>query len=102
MNRFSWTTALALAVVVPVLVMGLFTQSDAYADQTPTAAEADPMQFARGAKTWANTCARCHNMRDPKEMRDEQWQGVIAHMRVRASLTGGEARDVLKFLQESN
>ena len=62
----------------------------------------DPAQFARGAKTWANTCARCHNMRDPKELRDDQWRAAMAHMRVRAGLTGQEMRDVLTFLQGSN
>jgi cytochrome c1 len=41
-------------------------------------------------------------MRDPKELRDDQWRGVIAHMRVRGNLTGQEARDVLAFLQGSN
>lgn len=63
---------------------------------------ADPMKFARGAQTWADTCARCHNMRDPKELRDDQWRAAVAHMRVRAGLTGQEARDVLAFLQGSN
>ncbi len=67
-----------------------------------TATQLDLMQFARGAQTWANTCARCHNMRDPKELRDDQWRAVVSHMRVRGNLTGKEARDVLVFLQGSN
>ena len=58
--------------------------------------------FARGAKAWANNCTRCHNMRDPKEFRDDQWRPIVAHMRVRAGLTGQEARDILLFLQSSN
>ncbi len=88
-------------------VVGLalaLTGAAAAADPAGTAAPAgnDPSQFARGAQTWAATCARCHNMRDPKELRDDQWRAVVAHMRVRANLTGQEARDVLAFLQESN
>jgi cytochrome c1 len=63
---------------------------------------ADPMQFSRGAQTWANNCARCHNMRDARTLRDDQWRVAMAHMRVRANLTGQEARDVLVFLQGSN
>lgn len=62
----------------------------------------DPGSFARGAMAWANNCASCHNLRPAKDLRDDQWRVVLAHMRVRADLTGQEARDVLKFLQESN
>ncbi len=65
-------------------------------------AQPDPMQFASGAKTWADTCARCHNMRDPKSLRDDQWRAAIAHMRVRVGLTAKEAENVLVFLQQSN
>lgn len=63
---------------------------------------ADPAAFARGAKAWAENCSRCHNMRDPKDYRDDQWRAVVGHMRVRAGLTGQEARDILLFLQRSN
>jgi cytochrome c1 len=58
--------------------------------------------FTRGAKAWSDNCARCHNMREPKEFRDAQWRVTVAHMRVRAGLTGQEARDILTFLQSSN
>ena len=58
--------------------------------------------FAKGAKTWSDNCARCHNMRDPKDLRDDQWVTTLFHMRVRAGLTGQQTRDILTFLQESN
>lgn len=61
-----------------------------------------PPDFANGAKVWAKTCARCHNMRPASDYRDDLWRPVIYHMRVRANLTGQETRDILKFLQESN
>lgn len=61
-----------------------------------------PGDATRGAQSWADNCARCHNMRDPKEFRDDQWKPVVLHMRVRAGLTGPEARDILAFLQASN
>ncbi len=103
MTRLTWKTAIAVMILIPIITAGLAEQGTAYADETPAAPKAaDPMQFARGAQAWANSCARCHNMRDPKELRDDQWRGVVAHMRVRAGLTGKEARDILKFLQESN
>ncbi|WIO75563.1 c-type cytochrome [Porticoccaceae bacterium LTM1] len=58
--------------------------------------------FTRGSKTWANNCARCHNMRNPSDLRDDQWITSTFHMRIRAGLTGQETRDILTFLQESN
>jgi len=62
----------------------------------------DPMQMARGAKSWAQTCSRCHNMRAPKELTDEEWEVSVTHMRVRANLPGNVARDIIAFLQASN
>lgn len=91
----------ALAVLL-LAVTVVATQSRALAADTAATSLPDPAQFARGAQTWANTCARCHNMRDPKELRDDQWRAAMAHMRVRAGLTGQETRDVLAFLQGSN
>ncbi len=55
-----------------------------------------------GVKLWADNCARCHNMRDPREFRDDQWHVIVSHMRVRAGLTGQDARDIRAFLQASN
>lgn len=64
--------------------------------------EADVQSFARGAQSWSDHCARCHGMRDPRELRDDQWRAVVTHMRIRGGLTGQQARDILRFLQESN
>lgn len=97
-----------LYLVLTLFAAGILTFGVSLTEQTvqaadpPTPAQTDVMQFARGAKTWADNCARCHNMRDPKELRDDQWRSVVSHMRVRGNLTGAEARDVLAFLQGSN
>jgi len=96
-------TVIAIALIAASLTAGTFlAQGTAAAQDAPTSTTQDPMQFARGAQAWANNCARCHNMRDPKELRDDQWRAAIGHMRVRAGLTGQEARDILAFLQGSN
>jgi len=58
--------------------------------------------ITRGAQQWANNCARCHNMRQPTEFRDDEWKPIVYHMRVRAGLTGEQTRDILAFLQASN
>jgi cytochrome c553 len=95
----------AVSVTLIAIILGLAVASiqvPVVAAESGAATRSDPMQFARGAKTWADTCARCHNMRDARSLRDDQWRAAIAHMRVRAGLTGKEAEDVLAFLQGSN
>ena len=84
-----------------VLVSGLLGLTVVSADVL--AQEDTPSgDFNRGVKAWADSCARCHNMRDPKEFRDDQWKVIVTHMRVRGGLTGQDARDILTFLQGSN
>jgi mono/diheme cytochrome c family protein len=58
--------------------------------------------LAAGAKQWADNCGRCHNVRDPRDLRDDQWITTAFHMRIRAGLTGQDTRNILTFLQESN
>ncbi len=55
-----------------------------------------------GAELWAQTCIRCHNLRSPKTLSDAQWEVAMAHMRVRANLTGEEQRKILAFLKQAN
>ena len=84
--------------LIALLGAGLWESSRGIAaDQKP-----DPATIARGAKSWAENCARCHNPRDPKDFRDDQWKVIMTHMRIRAGLTGDEANDILTFLQSSN
>lgn len=54
-----------------------------------------------GAKVWANTCVRCHNVRPPSNLSERAWKISMKHMRVRANLTGEETRDVLAFILDS-
>jgi len=58
--------------------------------------------FLKGLTKWKNTCSGCHEMRSPKEFNDKQWKIVVRHMKIRAGLTGQDARDILKYLQSSN
>jgi hypothetical protein len=51
---------------------------------------------------WSDNCMRCHNSRPPEEFSAAQWEVVVHHMRLRANLTGEEAREIVKFLQASN
>lgn len=56
----------------------------------------------RGARAWAENCARCHNMREASEFRDDLWEPIVNHMRIRAGLPGDMSRDIRAFLQSSN
>lgn len=79
------------------------TASPTAAVATPIASPApDPMAFARGAKAWAETCSRCHGMRDARQFNDRQWPVITTHMRLRAGLDGQQVRDITLFLQGSN
>ena len=84
-------------IAATVLLILIWLPSTVLAQDFP-----EPGDFAKGAKSWADNCARCHNMRDPQDLRDDQWITTVFHMRVRAGLTGQQSRDILTFLQESN
>ncbi|WP_323002684.1 hypothetical protein [Denitromonas sp.] len=89
---------LRIAMTCAVLALG-GSLVPATAAEQKTAQKAD---FVQGAKLWAANCGRCHNIRDPKDLRDDYWYSSAYHMRVRAGLTGQDTRDIIKFLQESN
>lgn len=55
-----------------------------------------------GAQLWRENCMRCHNLRQPRERRDKEWDLIVHQMRVRANLTGREHRLILQFLQSAN
>ncbi len=85
-------------IVLGAICLALYGLSlNAFAADYPP--KGDPV---RGVRAWADNCGRCHNIRDPKELRDDQWITTMHHMRVRAGLTGQQMRDILTFLQQSN
>lgn len=97
------TTIVPFALASVLVGIGTLAMQDrVVAAENVATVQTDPMQFAKGAQTWADTCARCHNMRDARSLRDDQWRAAVAHMRVRAGLTATEAKNVLAFLQQSN
>ena len=96
MNCFN-TKKRRLAILATAILVAAATQHNALAADFPA-----PGNFSNGSKVWAQNCNRCHNMRGPKELRDDQWISTAFHMRLRAGLTGQETRDVITFLQSSN
>ncbi|MCH9035532.1 MAG: cytochrome c [Planctomycetes bacterium] len=59
-------------------------------------------QNQAGALAWSQNCMRCHNLRNPMERSDREWDVIVHHMRVRANLTAEEHRLILRFLQSAN
>ncbi len=59
-------------------------------------------QHQAGALAWTQNCMRCHNLRNPNERSDREWEVIVHHMRVRANLTAEEHRLILRFLQSAN
>jgi len=93
-----------IAQVLPFLavagMVGILSFGSATAETSKD--KVDPQQFARGAKAWAKTCARCHNMKSAQDNSDEEWHVDVSHMRVRANIPGDVARDIEAFLRASN
>ena len=85
-------------VISVAILMGIIgNKQAAFAGDFPEKGD-----FSRGAQAWIENCNRCHNYRDPQELRDDQWITSMYHMRIRAGLTGQETRDLITFMQESN
>lgn len=89
--------ALALTAAMPALAA-----EPASAQDGARSAAFDAVTFAKGAKLWAETCGSCHNLRDPKELTDAEWDVAMGQMWVRAGLTAEQVRDITAFLKASN
>src|SRR5204863_455128 len=50
-----------------------------------------------GQQLWSMNCQRCHNMRSPIMYSNAQWDVIVHHMRVRANITGADARATANF-----
>jgi len=59
--------AAGMVTVGLVLAAGMSWTSVSRAEYPPKG------DFARGARLWVLNCGRCHDARDPKELRDDQW-----------------------------
>jgi len=91
-----------IASALAAAVLSTLSLSSALAADEGKSKSPDPAQIARGAKAWAQVCNRCHNLRDPKEINDEDWSVSVTHMRVRGNIPGQVARDIEAFLKASN
>jgi mono/diheme cytochrome c family protein len=95
MNR-KWIIALvAVAVLLPV-----FAQQSQPPAKTSKDSQAQPAAMqqsaSRGEVVFKQNCARCHDA--PQSFAPQISGTVIRHMRVRASLSAKDERELLKFL----
>ena len=98
-------TAAALGAV-SLLVCGLSLSVRAADEKKETAkkpasAEAKKKKLT-GAELYALHCNRCHNERYATEFTAAQWKTIMAEMRVRANIPAGQAKAILKYLQEDS
>ncbi len=93
-RQFIWLAA----AVVTALSLSVGTPSMA----EDAAAQTDPLQLARGAQAWSQECTRCHNLRSPAELSDDEWRVSVTHMRMVGNIPGDRVRDIIAFLQASN
>lgn len=91
--------SLCLAGGIGMTCVGGCAGSDAKTDAPAVQSSAN---MKSGAQLWSENCTRCHNLRPPTSFSDTQWDTIVHHMRLRANLTGYEARQIVTFLKASN
>ena len=62
----------------------------------------DPAKNETGAQIWSENCMRCHQLRSPSQYSPAQWGVIVQYMRLKAGLTGEQARKVLAFLKSAS
>lgn len=98
-----WIRPKLLWIILPMVVSGCGQDRSSSSPESGTAqAAAAPADEPAGAELWAENCSRCHNIRSPRSFSSAQWETIVHHMRLRANLTGSEARLITQFLQASN
>jgi hypothetical protein len=91
-RRARLAVAVASAIFASAVVVSIAKDA---ADATP------PKKKLTGEQLYAVNCERCHNERYPTERTKAEWNTIMIHMRVRANLPAGQAREILKYLQEN-
>ena len=88
----------------PVTSSGKVTHMMSVPDSTSSAESATETATEKkaGSELWAENCTRCHNARPPQYYSDVTWDIIVHHMRLRADLTGEEARAIAEFLKAAN
>ncbi len=87
-------------IVIPVVFLGIVCM--ALSPLTVWAGEPGKRFEKSGAQLWSENCVRCHNLRSPSSHSDNEWAIIVHSMRLKAGLTGEEARKILEFLKSAD
>lgn len=92
----------ALVTAIYIASIALVPGADATADKKtdPKAEKKPAKKQLSGSDLYAIHCGRCHPQRYPTEFTAAQWKTIMLQMRVRANLPAGQAKAILKYLQE--
>jgi hypothetical protein len=101
MNHRSFRTitglcALLVCMIVCTLAAAQEKQAKSQAVSSADTQDKASSQTAAGEKLFRTHCGRCHN--PPESLSPREVRAVVRHMRVRATLTTGDERLILKFL----
>ncbi len=100
LNGVIWKSAFGIGLVLLLAVVGACSSLSSNQGQSTNAASAPSRKS--GVQLWAENCNRCHNIRPPDSYSDAQWDVAMTHMRIRANLTGEDARAILEYLKSAN
>ncbi len=105
MSRGRWITRVAWALSLSVLLSvggGLLWTREAFSAPESSKDESQRSQGQGGAQLWAQSCARCHDVRSPDLHSEREWDLIMHHMRVRANLTAKEYEAIREFLKSGS
>jgi mono/diheme cytochrome c family protein len=100
LNGVTGKWSFGIGLVLLLVVAGGCSSLSGNQDQSTNAASTPPRKT--GIQLWAENCNRCHNIRPPDSYSDAQWDVAMTHMRIRANLTGEDARAILEYLKSAN
>jgi len=86
-----------IRIILFIFITGIVTLTLVNSCKTPQA-----ISDKSGVQLWGENCARCHNTPSPAAYSDDQWDIIIAHMKVKAGLTEKEAEKIRTFLKSAN
>jgi nitrate/TMAO reductase-like tetraheme cytochrome c subunit len=79
------------------------THADAmHADATAHGVRLFAAPKQSGAELWSANCNRCHNAAPSSAFSAAEWDLIVHHMRLRANLTGQEARAIAEFMKSGS
>ena len=105
--KMNWKNLAVLTSLVIALagsswdvIAGAKERSETDSNST-SAAKSESSTGLSGEELWTNNCLRCHNLRPPTMYTPAQWDVIVHHMRIRANITGADARAIADFLKSA-